>query len=175
MTSCPYLPTELWQIIFKYKNLIEIRDDCFIDSKRMKLRCGKIIYKSDTRMHRFMNKVSFILFSIETNNNKLKIKKLTDTIFEDYIFITDNMDFIKTKNKAVCRLIGSIISKIYEFRNIIKYTPQDLSYKMNINDMNYCLFLLEKCTYFLENTECIRSKDSCNCGNMVMNCSHFRN
>lgn len=170
----PILPPELWQIIFDYKERLEIRDDCIVDSKRMKLRSGKVIYKDNTRMQRFLNKVSFILFSIDTNNNKLKIKKITDMMFEDYIFIIDNIDYITKKNKSISRLLGEITTKIYDFRNVIKYTPQDLSYKMDINDMNYCLFLLEKCIYFLENYECIRTKCSCNCGNMILNCSHFK-
>lgn len=173
MAFCPYLPDEIWEIIFEYKKKIEIRDDCIVDSKRMKLRSGKIIYKNDTRMHRFINKSSFILFSIKPNDNISKIEKLTDMILEDYIFIMDNLDLIK-RNKIPVRLLNTIVNKIYTFRDILKYNPQNIIYKMKINDMNYCLFRLEKCIYFLEHYKCIKNNNNCDCGDMIMSCSDFK-
>ena len=163
MPTVPRLPIELWTIIFTFKEKIELRDDCTISNEPKQLRSGKLVYNNDSRLNRFMNKISFIVHSVN-DNQILKIKKITDVVFQDYYFINENKDLILKHNKTFNNLIIATIDKIYQFRNILLRALENniniLEGMMTVNEINYGLFLVTKCIYFLENYECIKN---CRC------------
>ena len=166
MPTVPLLPIELWIIIFTFKEKIELRDDCTISNEPKQLRSGKLVYNNDSRLNRFMNKISFIVHSVN-DNQILKIKKITDVVFQDYYFINENKDLILKHHKTFNNIIIATIDKIYQFRNILFRALENniniLEGMMTVNEINYGLFLVTKCIYFLENYGCIKNIKNCRC------------
>ena len=166
MVLLPELPNELWNIIFTFKEKIELRDECTISDNPKELRSGKLVYDSKSRMNRFMNKISFIIHSVDVDNHTLKVKKITDAIFDDYYFINENIDIILKYRKSFNKLMGATIDKIYQFRNILSRSLVNndlLDGMMSVNEINYSLFIVTKCIYFLDNYECIKNIKDCRC------------
>jgi len=149
-----YLPPELSIINMDFKKKIEMRDECLIDTSPTKLRNGKLLYYTNSRINRFMNDASYLINTVKKLTTK--VTKLCDLIFHYYYFIETNQENIIMMNDEKLKnnfnvLVKNIKSKILDFQRIFQdFNHHQIRFVYDC-DKQFCLYWLNKCQYFIDN------------------------
>ena len=131
-----------------------MRDECLMDTSPTKLRNGKLLYYPNSRINRFMNDTSYLIYTVQKQTTK--VKKLCDLIFDYYYFIETNQENIIMMNHEKLRnnfnfLVENIKRKILEFQRIFQDFNHFQIRFMYDWDKQFCLYWLNKCQYFIDN------------------------
>ena len=151
--TTPFLPPEIWEIIMYFKEQIEYREDCIIKKQPVKLKSGRLIWNNNTRLERFMNDTSNLVYNF--NNSKVKTVEKLCELFKRYYYFIKTIKNKETK-KRIDKLIIAIENKVQQLNDdleifIREFFPEDFT----TADRNYCLSLISRCKYFMNHYECI--------------------